>query len=214
MARFSRVKDSKHSRPWWSRLIRMVVPLSLLWGIALLAGCGGWTVAPPPPPVEPSTVYLSQYGMHSRVAVQVDPTRMMEYGYGDWRYYAEGEKGPWRGIVAIATPTPAALGKRSLPLTLDHEEFRRQAGAERSVRFAVEKARAVELVRHLEGRYQAKADTEIQPVDSPFRFVKDDLPYQLSHNSNHQAADWLRRLGCEVHGNPVSANFRVIERRK
>jgi hypothetical protein len=159
-------------------------------------------------------VFISQYGMHSRVAVPIDQTRMVEYGYGDWRYYAEGEKGPWRGLVAIATPTDAALGKRSLSLTRNSDTFRLSAGADRSERLEVEQGRVNQLLGHLEGRYQANIDSEIQPANSLFSFVKDALPYHLSHNSNHQAADWLRRLGCEVRGNPVNANFRVVERNR
>jgi hypothetical protein len=186
--------------------------LLLLGILGSFVGCTAWTVTPPPRPVSPGTVFLSQYGMHSRVAVQIDQARMVEYGYGDWRYYAEGEKGLWRGMVAIATPTDAALGKRSLPFSADREDFRRQAGADRSERLDVEQARVNQLVGHLEGRYQAHIDTEIHPAHLPFSFVKDELPYRLSHNSNHQAADWLRRLGCEVRGNPVYANFRVLGR--
>lgn len=216
MSRIYQAGDGGRSRSRWSKsrigfLFSIVI---FLVPIGLLSGCGGWTVTPPPRPADASSVFLSRYGMHSRVALQVDRSRMVEYGYGDWRYYAEGEKGPWRGIVAIATPTDAALGKRSLPFTQDPENFRRVAGADRSERIEVERARVNQLVSHLEGRYHANLHTEIRPAGSPFSFVKDEHPYQLSHNSNHQAVDWLRRLGCEVRGNPVYANFRVVERRR
>jgi len=185
----------------------------LLLGVAFgfLGGCG-WTVTPPPVPREPGDVYISKYGKHTRVALQLDQTRLVEYGFGDWRYYAEGEKGIWRGAVAITTPTEAALGRRILAHTADPVEFVRRSGADRSERIVVERDRVERLVSELDARYRANIDTEIHPEDTAFSFVKDDAPYHLAYNSNHQAADWLRQLGCEVGGNAVLSNFRVVRR--
>ncbi len=197
---------------WHSRgrkLLRMAGELALLLVLlALVPGCG-WTVTPPPRPKEPAVVFLADYGRHSRLAVQTSGTGLVEYGYGDWRFYALGEKGLWSGLRAVAKPTPSALARRTLPPTDDPAVFRQRAGADRAARFLVERERADDLLRELDRRYRKNIDTEFRRETSGFSFIRDDEPYHLLHNSNHQTAEWLRHLGCEVRGPTVHSNFRV-----
>jgi hypothetical protein len=41
---------------------------------------------------------------------------------------------------------------------------------------------------------------------------RDPAPYHLFDNSNHATAKWLRRLGCEIRGFPLMANFLVEDK--
>lgn len=145
----------------------------------------------------------------SRLAVQVGPTQMLEYAFGDWRYYVEGEKGVWRGAVALLTPTQAGFGRRSLSFVPDSDRFTELAGADRSAAMQIDQADVERLVSELEARYQKNITTEVQAEWSDFTFVRDDLPYHLFHNSNHQTAGSVRRLGAEVRGSPILSNFRL-----
>ncbi len=191
------------------KLLRVGVPLALLLGIlGVLTGCA-WSVKPPPQPQNPSTVYITDYGRHSRLALQVDETHMLEYSFGDWRYYVERERTLWRGVVALTLPTQAGFGRRALPFVDDVEEFNSLAGASRSARLEVEQANVENLLEKLEARYQENIATEVSSDEEGFTFVQDDLSYHLFRNSNHQTANWLRSLDCGVRGIPILSNFQL-----
>lgn len=185
--------------------LMLVVPLGLLAGVTMWP----WTIAPPPPPREPGVVYLADYGHHSRLALQVDRQRMVEYAFGDWRYFAAGENTLWRGTVALFVPTEATLGRRPLASVPDEAAFNDLTGAVRSLRIEVERARLEELLAVLEGRYGAQVSTEVAGEWTEMTFVKERGPYHLFQNSNHQTANWLRALGCEVGRFPIRSNFRL-----
>jgi hypothetical protein len=175
---------------------------------ALLTSCS-WTITPPPPATEPKVVFVSDYGKHTRVALQTGPHELTEYGFGDWHFYAKGDKGLASGIKAIATPTGSALARRTLPFTRDAAEFVATAGARRSERMEIEAALVNQLARALKARHQQNSSTAIHSEETGFTYVRDDLPYHLFQNSNHQAADWLEQLGCTISGTPILSNFRV-----
>lgn len=136
---------------------------------------------------------------------------MVEYAFGDWRYYGLGERSLWRGAVALLTPTDSTLGRRILPLTEDAESFHTVAGSVRSTRLLVEKGRADELLVRLDARYRQAIETQVSNDWSDLAFVLDNRNYHLFRNSNHQVAQWLRELDCEVRGNPILSNFQVEE---
>lgn len=186
----------------------LVVPLSACGILGLLAALP-WTVAAPSSPVQdPVVAYVTDYGRHTRLALQIDEGRVLEYAFGDWRYFAVGERTLWRGTIALVLPTQATLGRRVLPLVEDGDTFAEVAGAERSILLKIEKGKADDLLRELDARYQAKLAGAIAPADSDFTFVGHDASYHMLHNSNHETAAWLRILGYEIRGAPILSNFR------
>jgi hypothetical protein len=188
-------------------LLRLLPLVAVLVVSMVCIGCG-WTVTPPDRVSNPRVIFLSTYGQHSRVALQIDETRMIEYGFGDWRYYAVGEKSAWRGVMALAVPTESALGRRIVPMAGSADGFSYVAGSGRSALLRVERRRIDELVAALDARYRANLGSEISGSGG-FTYVKDEPSYHLLKNSNHQAAGWLRELGCEVSGFPIISNFEV-----
>lgn len=192
------------------RLLAAFLLVLLLGGgfLGLLAA-RPWSVMRPSLPAQaPVVAYVTDYGHHTRLALQIDEGRVLEYAFGDWRYFAMGERTLWRGTIAVLLPSQATLGRRVLPLVEDETTFAEMAGAERSIRLEVEREEADALLRDLEARYQAKLATAITPLNSDFTFVRDEASYHLLHNSNHQTAAWLRDLGCEIEGAPILSNFR------
>lgn len=174
-------------------------------------GARSWTVVPPPPPQVPSTAFVSDYGIHSRLALQIDEHLMVEYTYGEWDYYARRDRTVWRGFMAMAFPTEGTLGRRFLPFTDERSEFEALSGADRSARIEVDFLQAQDLLKALDDRYSDRIDTEMELPRTDLSFVRDDLSYSLFRNSNHQTAEWLRRLGCEIRGSPLLSNFRIGE---
>lgn len=187
------------------------IPFLLLVILAGLTGCA-WTITPPPTPHNIGVVYVTDYGRHCRLALQVDQFVMVEYSFGDWRYYARDEKSLRRGIAALLFPGDAAFGRRSLPFFAEADLVASSAGAVRSARIEVEREKLDTLIAELDERWEQKSDTVVWSDISRLHFVQDDHRYHLFRNSNHKTATWLRRLGCEVRGTPILSNFRVEER--
>ncbi len=159
-------------------------------------------------------VYLTAYALHTRLALPDPdaPDAMIEYGFGDWRYYALGSKGPWNGFRALFFSRAAAMSRRRLSYDEDPVLFARNAWGERSVRILVERERADALRERLEGAWDSLgregADSVFRP-GSGVALRKSGEAYGLFRNSNHRSASWLRELGNEVRGPTVLNKFRV-----
>jgi hypothetical protein len=83
-----------------------------------------------------------------------------------------------------------------------------ETGAEKVVPVRVERSRAEALSSELSARYARRRASEIvQPGGR--RFVRDDTPYSLTHNSTQMLAEWLTALGCRVTGSSYTAEFSV-----
>lgn len=166
-------------------------------------------MTPPSPSDHPGAVFVSDYGRHARLALQLDDQWLIEYAFGDWDYYAMEQRNPWRGAVALLVPTQSTLARRFLPLTTDEDRFNAMAGPRRTARLWVEREALAELVARLDQSYRQQLPTETHLPDLGLTFVQHDRRYHLLHNSNHRVAAWLRALGCEVEGSPLLSNFEV-----
>ncbi len=197
-------------------------PPTLLTAISLaflafsLSGCA-WRVMAPPPPTDPVTVHLTAYALHSRVAVpdEEGTGRMIEYGFGDWDYYALQRTGAWRGFRALFFSRASAFSRRELPARDDPEAFRVLAGGKRTLSVEVERERADALREELEARWHALdsagADFAIR-AGSGVELRRTEERYHLFRNSNHRSATWMRELGCEVRGTAITNRFREAVR--
>lgn len=187
-------------------------PRSLLSGVLLVAllgllgGCS-WTVVPPQAVSEPRTVFVNQYGWHTRLALPAPDSRgYIEYGIGDWRYYAQGERGLLSGFQALFSSEATALSRRELP-PVGEEDAQSRFGSLHSAALEAPQERVAELRRDLEATWEANPTPTL--AHGGQRFRKIDRRYGLFSNSNHQTAEWLRRIGSEVRGVTILGDFRV-----
>lgn len=211
-----RKKWTTRRRPWLTPRpdgrIRRVARMSACWFLCAItvgiAGCR-WTVTPPNPVSvsEETTVYLSQYGWHTRLALPDEQgSTYLEYGFGDWHYYALGEQDKRSGLRALFRSESSALSRRKLfaPGSLDlHLHF----GSRRTVDLKAPAERVEALREMLENQWNGAAERTVWRHGSAFRKI--DRDYALFHNSNHQTADWLEQLGCEIKGPTVRGNFEL-----
>lgn len=180
--------------------------LILLLTLPLLQACT-WKVIPPEPTADLTTVYISVYGRHTRLALPDGPDHYVEYGFGDWRYYAEAERNLFTGVQALFFSSGATLSRRGIsdPGTSDLSRH-----------FYSSRTEAIEVPRQLVNQLQdallltwEEADgEEIRQGSLVFR--RTSQHYSLFHNSNHQTAYWLEQLQCEVRGAPYWSNFQII----
>lgn len=180
--------------------------------------CGGcaWEVTPPvvPPGAETATVFVTDYGRHARLGLPVGDRTVVEWGFGDWEYYAMEKTGPASSVRAISPFGRSALARREFHgVGGDAGEFSGSAGGVRTAAIKVERAKSDALFLDLESRWRRGREVEAVRRDTDgLEFAAGEERYHLLHNSNKKTAVWLRELGCEVRGVPVISNFRVSER--
>lgn len=189
----------------------MAKKISSVFLAVLLPGCA-WTVRAPTTVADPVPVWITEYGKHCRVALPAGDSTFTEYGFGEWHYYALEER-DWLSTLRAGTGFGSgAFSRRTLLPAADGTLGPRQTGGTRSERIAVERTQADRLRRELDARWQRNQDqVRLRQVDA-VPVSRDPARYHLFENSNHATAQWLRQLGCQVHGFPLMANFRLEDK--
>lgn len=187
-------------------------------GAALLGGCGARVITPPAGVGDPVTIRVADYGDTTRIlwpwyepADADEPTAWVEYGYGEWGWYANDRMGPARGFAALFLPTDGTLGRR---VYRGGPVIPEPWYGDGWYDIAVERADVAVVLAELDARYQAAIETEIFNDGRGMTFVRDDTRYHLWHHSGTEASAWLREAGCEVRGLGLVAAWRVKEPRE
>jgi hypothetical protein len=175
----------------------------LLLAAMLLVGCGG-TLHPPAWVEQPTTIYVKIDYRHSSLLLPRHTVGLVEYTYGDWRYFALADTGLWVGLVALLGSPQATLGRRD---PASHAEAE-QPGV-RILPVVVDRRRADALAMTLEARFRRRVATLHYNDRYNLWFVKDPERYHLLNNCNHVTARWLRQLGCRVDGLTITNDFRL-----
>jgi hypothetical protein len=177
-----------------------------------LAGCAT-VVIPPADLHDPAPVFVLDHGQHSSLVLPAEGGRMVRYSYGDWDYYALRKVTPVHGLRAILWPTQAALGRRELPGPPQPGSVERQVRVvtERMFIVHVEAGAVRRLREELDAVFRAGLGTLLYNEVYDLEFVEHPVPYTFRYNSNYVVAEWLRKLGCEVRGNPVLPNWKIVE---
>jgi hypothetical protein len=175
-----------------------------------LSSCA-WRVVPPRGVADPVPVFLTEYGRHTRLALPDRAIAFFEYGFGEWNFYGLEKESVGSALRAITGLGEGALSRRRLPYTLSESDFVHAAGGYRSARLWVERSLADDLRGELENRWRSNAGSVVIRTWDQIPVSRDRAAYHLFGNSNHAVAKWLERLGCRVHGYPITSNFRVTE---
>ncbi len=168
-----------------------------------------WTIIPPEPTAEPATVYLSVYGRHTRLALPNVSGNYVEYGFGDWRFYAEEKRNLLTGFQALFFSSGATLSRRELPEP-ESDNLRRH--------FSSLRTQAIEVPSHLSDQLRddlmlAWEEAGGEQIDQGYlSFRRTPEYYSLFNNSNHQTARWLEQMQCDIQGAPFWSNFEVVSK--
>ena len=165
-------------------------------------------VEPPADVEEPVTIHLLDHGRHTSLVLPSE-RGAVRYTFGDWRWYAEHEVGPWRAFRALLTPSAATLGRYELSGRDSDEALSRlYIGVQHHHRLEVERAAVEELRADLDRRH-AEAERHLFSPRYQLEFASHPEPYHLFNNSNGKVAGWLETLGCAVSGVPLRADWRL-----
>ena len=188
-----------------------MIRLALIACALLSVGCAA-TVIPPPCAEQSRQVYILDHGRHTSLVLSTVDQGLVRWAYGDWGWYAEGKQGAVRALPVLLTPTPAALGRRTLHAAPDPAAIRAALPVvtEQVLVIAADAA----LVDRLQARQEAlfEAGRQRGQLESPtagLTFVPHPKPYRIDHTSNHMVAHWLTELDCQVRGDPRLGNWRL-----
>ena len=193
------------------RKLLIIAGLAVLAGVlSLAAGCVN-TIHPPADIEQPRKMYLLDLGRHTRLALGVDGGEFVEYGYGEWKWYANLDDPWWRAPAALLWPTEGALGRREWrggeAESRLLREYRNLVVLELPAEARKVEALAAELDRSFRRRHDRLVRNERYRLD----FVPCDRPYWAFNNSNHAVKAWLEAAGHEVSGPGLFARWRLGE---
>jgi hypothetical protein len=185
--------------------VQMCVLMTLVVG-----GCAT-AVIPPMRPIDPVTVYLTDYGRHSSLLLPVDHG-YEEFAFGDWKFFALGQTGLYNALHALVHSPQATLGRRKIQPGDDAAILAQLGDCKRLMHFQASQPSVEALYNDLDDRFHR--GTPQPPLLSNYcklYCVRDPELYWAFHNCNNVTAAWLKRLGCRIRGPALYSNFRIRE---
>lgn len=174
-----------------------------LW---IVVGCTS-VVRPPANVIDPQRVVLVFDARHRGLVLPRDDGTWVEYGFGEYAWYAELRDAWYRVFPAMLWPTRGTLGRRELP-TADPAESIPWATLETLM---VERKRALELRRELDARFAAHGERVVRNSAYGIDFVPDENGYWCFFNCSDAVTEWLRRLDCRVSWVPIRIDLAVAK---
>jgi hypothetical protein len=184
--------------------------LVLIGLIALAAGCTN-TIVPPQAPAEARTLYLLDLGRHTRLAFERSGGGLVEYGYGEWRWYALMENRWWRVPAVLLWPTQGTLGRREWRGTGAEERFLNHYAGLFVLELPAQERRVEALLAKLDAAFERRSDERILNEAYGLEFVPNERAYWLFSNSNNVVSEWLQEVGYTVRGTALLAEWQLAE---
>lgn len=174
--------------------------------VAGLFGLGLWTLHPgsvrPPRAIsDPVTVRLISAGRHSGLVLPVGDGRAVEYGYGEWSWYALGKDDWWRAPATVLWPCAGTLGRRYWRES-DLAAMGETHGFDHISSFTAERRDVLRLLAHLDADFAA-GGPPLHSEHYDMDFARYPERFWLAHDCHDETAEWLRELGCFVPPVPI-----------
>lgn len=193
---------SRARRRLLSLLILAAVPATLLTTCTTL-------VEPPRNPPDPVSTFLVDHGRHASLLLPDADGTLVEWVYGEWRWYALDESGWWRVPATAFWPTRGTLGRHERACAPTLEDVERTLDCEEVFELPVPGDAVAGLHRRLQADFDAHRDTlHFQPLYQ-LDFVHHAQDYHCLDNCNHAVKRWLEELGCRVTGIGIFSDWKV-----
>jgi len=166
-------------------------------------------IIPPTKPLEPVMVYVVDYGFHSRLVLPDRAERMVQYAYGDWQYFALQNNDILTTLKALFIPTQGTLNREQINNLGTLKEVIEAQPRLNLLEVEVAEEKMLKLRAKLQHRFYRNIDSKITYNAGRIQFVKDDQDYTIFYNSNHQVAEWLKAMECEVEGVIILPRFQI-----
>ena len=170
-------------------------------------------VTPPAVVDDPAVVYVIEEALHTGLVlpptIAAAAERFVEFGFGDWGFYALSDDGCSGASAAVLWPTPGALGRRAFEAA-DGDELLRQVSWARLTPIVVDRSRVVALRRQLEHAFAVGGEQAVSSRDTGLQFVPSATSYWWPNTCADAAAAWLEQLGCDVAWCPLRIGLYVV----
>lgn len=176
---------------------------------AVLAGCVNSISLPAEPPVAVRTIHVLDLGRHSRLAFELPRGGLVEYAYGEWRWYAGMEDSWWRLPAVLLWETRGTLGRRYWRGPGAKARLREAYGDPVVLDLPADRHKADALAARLDREFETRRQLVVRNRVYGLSFVPWNRDYWLFNNSNHAVGDWLRAAGFEVTGCGVFAAWKI-----
>jgi len=169
-------------------------------------------VAPPTAPRDPVSVFVLREARHVGVVFPQEQrgavARYVEFGYGDWAWYAL-ERDRWFHVfAAVLWPTQGALCRREHDARTPEQLVARAHWVELD-ELRVERASAAAMLAELEARFDARSAQAVELAEFAMTFTPCESSYWFQHTCADEAAEWLERMGCHVAPVPIRIGLRA-----
>tara|TARA_R110002094_G_scaffold20648_1_gene32204 strand:+ start:315 stop:983 length:669 start_codon:yes stop_codon:yes gene_type:complete len=193
---------------------RVVAGLLAAWALMFLTfGCTS-TVTPPTNPIDPVEVFVLSEAMHTGIVLPPDPgssgnpDQYVEFGFGDWNWYALSNNAWSNAFATVLWPTQGALGRRTFGARTP-QELRLRASWATLQPILVSREKAALLRRRLQSEFDGARKLVVVRDDLNFKFVPTEYSYWLFNNCADLGVDWLQALDCDVWWCPVRYDLLV-----
>ena len=170
------------------------------------SGCAS-TVKAPASVKDPVTVRLMSTGRHAGLLLPCPDGRVVEYGYGDWGWYALLKNEWWRAPATVVWPNQGTLGRRYIR-SEDLDAMGDTYGFAHLSKLVVSGEKTGELVARLDARFAAGGEPHYNEAYDMW-FVKYPSRFWFVHDCHDEVAEWLRELGCSVSPAPIRVRLRL-----
>ena len=188
-----------------SRFLRAIRRLAIVCGagFALLVAVFGYTakVTPPATVRSAATVYVIQDELHIGLVL---PERggFVEFGFGDWEWYARAQDRWYHAFATVLLPTPGTLARREHAVA-SVEALQSSMPWVRLQPITVDYARAEALRLRLQAQFAARESEAVYRTGLRTQFVPWDRSYWFGDNCATAVVEWLRELDCTASWAPL-----------
>lgn len=180
------------------------------FAVILLSGCAN-TIYLAERPSEIRKAYLVDFGRHTRLVFGLPGGEFVEYGYGEWQWYARMENQWWRVPAVLFWPTQGSLARREWLGPGAETRLLDEYGGLIVLEVPAEARKVDALVAELDRDFKRRSHQLVRNRIYRLDFVPYNRPYWLFNNSNHVVKEWLQELGYEVRGSGVFAEWKYAE---
>jgi len=187
------------ARPILARARRAVLASAALVALLVWTGCAV-TLRPPEEPADPVTVRLLRTARHSALLLPTPDGRVVEYGFGEWGWFAQNRESWWRVPRIFLFPSEGTLGRRHLA----PGEVERLTSAEgaRLAPFEASRARVDALRERLDREFAAGGEPHHDPQDR-LDFVRHERSFWMAYTCHDAVVEWAEELGCRASWSPL-----------
>lgn len=176
----------------------------------LLKGCAV-TVIAPSNVEQPVDIFIIDYGRHPALVLPRSETELVEYSYGEWKWYAKNHNGVGDIFRALFIRSEGTLGRRAIAATYNGYAWHEYVPMENLHRLTVEQSLADELLRDLDEQWESSSDAAVYNHNHDLEMVPHPIRYSALMNCNTVLVQWLEILDCNVRGWPVyPLSWRVV----